>query len=221
MAENRDGEQGESEGGRIELDKRSQISAPSDKQILRMLKRQVDMIDRENRFNGGRVSQQVFLNAVVIGMEIYGDEFVRELYREGSAILAPAMIADEPHAPSGAGRPLRHQVAEAAVKLRGQPPRPGPEHWTQDGPSPAVKPSPPAELPLRGLEKDGRGLEAKDSRTYQARAQGQGPSRRRGKESRSGHPRMWSLKRRPLRRPDPSNDVEEDRREEVPEEGHA
>jgi hypothetical protein len=112
MAKNRDAGQEKSESGRIDFSKRSQISAPSNKQIIRLLKDQVDMVDRHFEFNGQRVTQQIFLNAVVIGMEIYGDEFVRKLYREGSAVLAPAYIADEPHAPPGAARPLRKQIEE-------------------------------------------------------------------------------------------------------------
>jgi hypothetical protein len=113
MAMNRDEGQENPEGGRIDFNKRSQISAPSDPQILRVLKRQVDLIvDRKNRFNGDRVTQQVFLNAVVIGMEVFGDEFIEKRYKEGYAILGPAYIADEPHAPPGAGRPLRKQIEE-------------------------------------------------------------------------------------------------------------
>lgn len=144
----------------VKFNKSFQISAPSDKQILKILDRQVEQIDSRRGFNGGRVTKQVYLNCMVIGLERLGGIAVDEVFDLGAEILSPAVMADEPNAPPDAGRPLRKVIAEkAAEDARKESPLPEREPDPEPEPDrPNVKPLGGVRLPDRSTDKARRGL---------------------------------------------------------------
>ena len=95
------------ENPRLALGKASQISAPSDPQIISLIDEMTWRIAQRRRFNGQPVTKQLFLNCVLTAIAHDGPEMWDYLFELGAGILGPALMAGEPGVPAAAARPLR------------------------------------------------------------------------------------------------------------------
>lgn len=95
------------ENPNLRLGKASQISAPSDPQIISLIDEMTWRVAQRRRFNGQPVTKQLFLNCVLTKIAEDGPEMWNYLFDGGAAILSPALMAGEPGIPAIASRPLR------------------------------------------------------------------------------------------------------------------
>ncbi len=143
----------------VEFSKSHQISAPSDKQILRILDDQVERVDMLRKFNGGRVTKQVYLNCIVIGLEILGKELIEHAFNLGAEVFGPAIMYGEPNAPTGAGRLLKKAIAKKrASPLTEERTENARSHPVQPGVEPNIRPLPSVHLPKNGFKESKGGL---------------------------------------------------------------
>ena len=91
----------------VRLGKASQISAPSDPQIISLIDEMTWRVAQRRRFNGQPVTKQLFLNCVLTKIAEDGPEMWDYLFDGGAAILGPALMAGEPGVPAIASRPFR------------------------------------------------------------------------------------------------------------------
>lgn len=137
---------------RLALGKASQISAPSDPQIISLIDEMTWRIAQRRRFNGQPITKQLFLNCVLTAIAHDGPEMWDYLFDLGASILGPALMAGEPGVPVAASRPLRNRFkhfADATPVVVDE------EEITQARP----KPLPSTRL---GVKKPGRGAKGEN-----------------------------------------------------------
>lgn len=128
----------------IHISKASQISAPSDPQIIELVAQMAWRVSRRRKFLGQTVTRQTFINCVFTGIAASGPEMWDELFDLGAEILGPAIMAGEPGVAPTAARPLRKRF-----KWFGEP-APIPIDFTESEESePVAKPLPSVKIDVK------------------------------------------------------------------------